>query len=104
MGRHVAAFGSRAAWTPEEIEATVRGDAETGCWSEEESSVIRLADQLHHTSGVGDDAWQAASSHFAADQLIELVTLAGLYHAVSFMVNAFGVQHEESAPSFPRVA
>jgi hypothetical protein len=30
--------------------------------------------------------------------------LAGLYHAVSFMVNAFGVQHEASTPRFPDVA
>ena len=103
-GVHVAAFGARAAWTPEQIEATVRGGAEAVCWSAEERSVIRLADQLHQTNSVGDDAWSEACSHFAADQLIELVTLAGLYHAVSFMVNAFGVQHEESAPSFPRDA
>jgi alkylhydroperoxidase family enzyme len=70
----------------------------------EERSVFRLADQLHATSGVGDQVWQEASSNFAPEQLIELVMLAGLYHAVSFMVNAFGVQHEESAPKFPRAA
>jgi alkylhydroperoxidase family enzyme len=45
-----------------------------------------------------------ASSSFAPEQLVELVMLAGLYHAVSFVVNAFGVQHEDSAPGFPHVA
>jgi hypothetical protein len=35
------------------------------------------------------------------EQLVELVMLAGLYHAVSFMVNATGVQHEAFAPRFP---
>jgi alkylhydroperoxidase family enzyme len=66
--------------------------------------VIRLADQLHATSGVSEELWQETSSAFSAEQLIELVMLAGLYHAVSFMVNAFGVQHEESTPGFPHVA
>lgn len=35
------------------------------------------------------------------DQLVELVMLAGLYHAVSFMINATGVSHEPFAPGFP---
>ena len=103
-GVHLAAFGGKAAWTAEQIQSSVRGGAEDACWSAEERSVIRLADQLHATNGVGDELWQEASSSFAPEQLIELVLLAGLYHAVSFMVNAFGVQHEESAPRFPPVA
>lgn len=101
-GVHVATFGSKAAWTEEQMRSTVRGHPEDACWSAEERCVLRLADQLHGTSGVGEELWQEASSGFAPEQLIELVMLAGLYHAVSFMVNAFGVQHEESAPRFPR--
>ena len=103
-GVHVATFGSKAAWTPEQVHSTVRGGPEDACWSSEERSVIHLADQLHATSGVSADVWQEASASFAPEQLIELVLLAGLYHAVSFMVNAFGVQHEEFAPRFPHVA
>jgi len=34
-------------------------------------------------------------------QLVELIMLAGLYHAVSFATNAIGVQHEAFAPRFP---
>ena len=102
-GVHIAAFGEKSAWTPEQIAATVRGGAAAPCWTDEERTVIRLADQLHHTSGVGDDVWQEAASHFAPDQLVELVTLAGLYHAVSFIVNALGVQNEASAPTFPTI-
>jgi|SRR5580765_300767 len=103
-GVHVATFGSKAGWTEEQIRSTVHGQPEDICWSGEERSVLCLADQLHATSGVKEDVWQAASSRFAPEQLVELVMLAGLYHAVSFLVNAFGVQHEESAPRFPAVA
>jgi len=36
--------------------------------------------------------------------MVELIMLAGLYHAVSYMVNAADVQHEAFAPRFPSVA
>jgi alkylhydroperoxidase family enzyme len=103
-GVHVASFGAKAEWTPEQVRATVQGGAQDACWSQQERSVLRLADELHATSGVSDAAWQDAASHFAPDQLIELVMLAGLYHAVSFMVNACGVANEEGAPRFPGAA
>ena len=100
-GVHIATFGAKAGWTPEQTRATVHGDADAACWSPEDRLVIRLADQLHATSRVDDTLWAAAAAHFAADQLIELVMLAGLYHAVSFMVNACGVEQERFAPAFP---
>ena len=103
-GVHVDAFGAKAAWTSEELRSTVRGGPADACWRGEEACVIRLADELHATSGVAEEAWKEASAAFAPEQLIELVLLAGLYHAVSFMVNAFGVQHEASAPRFPDAA
>lgn len=63
-----------------------------------------LADQLHTTSRVSTEAWLQASALFSAEQLIELVMLAGSYRTVSYFVNAFGVEHEPWAPRFPRVA
>lgn len=103
-GVHVAAFGAKAAWTPEQIHSTARGGPQDSCWTGEERLVIQLADGLHATSEVGEELWQEASRAFSPEQLIELVMLAGLYHAVSFMVNAFGVQHEASTPKFPHIA
>ena len=103
-GVHVAAFGDKASWTSEQVHSTVHGGPADACWSDQESTVIRLADELHATSAVTEEVWREASAAFAPEQLIELVMLAGLYHSVSFMVNAFGVLHEESAPRFPDVA
>ena len=53
---------------------------------------------------VDDALWEELSAHFAPDQLVELIMLAGLYHAVSYVVNATGVQHEAFAPRFPTIA
>lgn len=100
-GVHVATFGAKSAWTEEQLRSTVRGRAEDLCWSEEERSVLLLANELHATSDVSDASWRRVAATFSAEQLIELVMLAGSYHTVSFMVNAFGVQHEEQAPRFP---
>jgi len=82
----------------------VYGSADDPCWSLEDRLVIRLADQLHDTNRADDTLWKEMSAHFVPDQLVELIMLAGLYHAVSYMVNATGVQHEAFAPRFPSVA
>lgn len=100
-GVHVALFGAKAQWSPEHIRASARGSAEDAGWSADERLILRLADQLHASSTVDDALWAELARYFADDQLIELIMLAGLYHAVSFMVNATGVRSEEFAPAFP---
>jgi 4-carboxymuconolactone decarboxylase len=83
------------------IPSTVLGSAEDDCWEATDRHVIRLADQLHDTSHATEAFWKEISAHFAEDQRVELVALAGLYHGVSYMVNALGVQHKQFAPRFP---
>jgi alkylhydroperoxidase family enzyme len=100
-GVHVAAYGSKAQWTEEQIYSSVHGGEEDACWNNEDQIVIRLSDQLHSTARVDDALWSDLSAFFTDEQLVELIMLAGLYHAVSFMINATGVQHEEFAPRFP---
>ncbi len=100
-GVHVAAFGSKAQWTKEQLHSSVCGGTEDACWDTEDQLIIRLSDQLHKTARVDDALWAELSAHFTEEQLVELIMLAGLYHAVSFMVNAIGVQHEAFAPRFP---
>ena len=101
-GVHIAVFGTKAQWTAAQMHSTVHGGAADECWSAEDGLVIRLADQLHDTNRVDDALWAALSEQFAADQLVELIVLAGLYHAVSFVINALGIQHEAFAPRFPQ--
>ena len=100
-GVHVAAFGSKAQWTKEQLHSSIYGGVEDACWDTEDQLIIRLSDQLHKTARVDDALWAELSAHFTEEQLVELIMLAGLYHAVSFMVNAIGVQHEAFAPRFP---
>jgi alkylhydroperoxidase family enzyme len=103
-GVHVAVFGAKAQWTAEQVHSSVRGGAGDTCWNPEERLVIGLADQLHDTSRVDDALWQQLAAHFADEQLVELIMLAGFYHALSYLINAAGVQHETFAPRFPDAA
>jgi alkylhydroperoxidase family enzyme len=100
-GVHMAIFGPKAQWTDAEIYSTVYGSASDPCWSRAEALVIRLADQLDETCRVDDALWDELCDSFSADQLIELVMLAGKYRAVAYLVHALGVQHETFAPRFP---
>jgi len=100
-GVHVAAYGAKAQWTSEQLRSTVHGGDGDACWNEEEQLVIRLTDQLHETGSVDDVLWSELALRFKHDQLIELVMLAGLYHAASFVLNATRVELENGAPRFP---
>lgn len=100
-GVHVAMFAAKATLDEEQLRSTVRGNADDACWKDEDRTVLRLADQLHDTSRVDDALWREAAARFTPAQLVELVMLAGLYHAVSFAANAFGVEQEAFAPGFP---
>jgi alkylhydroperoxidase family enzyme len=100
-GVHVAGFGAKAQWTEAQLASTVHGAAADACWSKDEQAVIRLADTLHRTSHVDDAAWAELKTHFADDQLIELLMLAGLYHAVSYVLNGARVALEPGAPRLP---
>jgi alkylhydroperoxidase family enzyme len=101
-GVHVAAYGAKSGWTAAELQAGVHGDAGAACWKPGEALIVRLADALHDAGDVDDALWADLKKVFADDQLIELVMLAGLYHAVSFTLNAFRVPLEPLAPRFPQ--
>ncbi len=100
-GVHVALFGDKAQWSEEQKRSTARGAAGDPCWSDEDRLVMRLADELHDTSGVSDALWRDLAGRFTAEQIIELLMLAGLYHGVSYLINGARVQREDFAPAFP---
>ncbi|MDN3015712.1 hypothetical protein PH210_05750 [Paenibacillus sp. BSR1-1] len=100
-GVHVSAYGDKAQWTKEQLHSSVYGGAEDECWDTEDKLIIRLSDQLHKTATVDDTLWAELSADFTEEQLVELIMLAGLYHGVSFILNALSIQHEEFAPNFP---
>jgi alkylhydroperoxidase family enzyme len=99
-GVHVAAYGGKAAWTASEIRATVRGHVDD--WSAPaERAVVALADALHEGGDIDDALWSTLRCHYEEAQLIELIMLAGLYRAVSYLAKGLRIEHEAGTPHFP---
>jgi alkylhydroperoxidase family enzyme len=103
-GVHAAIYGSKAGFTPAQLQASVHGPADDAEWGPQERLVLRLADALHERHDVDESLWVELRAAFAEDQLIELTMLAGLYHAVSYLVNVTRVPREAFAPGFPAAA
>lgn len=89
-GVHAALFGAAAGLDGDAL----RADPATGDWTRDEALVLALCDQLHATSTVDDALWAELAASFSPPQLVELVVVAGLYHAVSFACNAFAIAPE----------
>lgn len=100
-GVHVAAFGAKAGFAPAHIAATVHGNADDSAWTEQERLIVRLVDALHEHSDIDDALWVTLAKAFTEEQRIELIMLAGLYHAVSFVARGTRVPLEPFAPRFP---
>ncbi len=100
-GVHVAFFGARVGFDEAEIAGLCTEDPDATPFSSREKLLLRLCDELHLTATVGESLWKELADEFRADQLVELVVLAGLYHAISFATNAFALPLEPFAARFP---
>lgn len=102
---HAAFFAKQAGFTAAELAATAEADLPDRDrvidWAEDEQLLLELVASLHESSDVGDGLWHRLAKRFTSEQLIELVFLVGLYHAVSFTTNALRLPLEPGAPRFP---
>jgi alkylhydroperoxidase family enzyme len=100
-GVHVSYFGPKAGFDAEQLYATRWLTADAPCWQPDEALLVRLCDELHGSAQVSERLWQALRAAFREDQLLELLTLAGFYHAIAFVLNGCGVALEPWAARFP---
>ena len=101
-GVHVTTFAEQMGLTAEQVTATVRGGADDAAWSARDRLLIRLVDELHDTAAVTDDLWRAVAAEWTQEQILELLILAGWYHAVSYAVNGARLEPESWAARFPQ--
>lgn len=100
-GVHVVGFAQKAGFSDEQVAATCQKALDATLWSSEQLALLQLVDELHEGAQLSDDTWALLRGFFSEEQLIELIMLAGLYHAVSFIVNGLKVENEVFAPRFP---
>lgn len=93
-GVHARFFGPAAELDDASLDATwTHGSSWTG-FAAQDRLVLRLAESLAATRTLDAGLYAELGAFFAPEALVELVVLAGLYHAVSFVVNAFEVPAE----------
>ena|SRR5450432_1850183 len=100
-GVHVAFFGARVALTTDETRDLCAEDPETTVFGARERLLLRMCDELHATSTIGDVLWTELALEWSSEQLLELLALAGYYHAIAFMTNALRLPLEPFAARFP---
>jgi alkylhydroperoxidase family enzyme len=104
-GVHVAFFAERVGLDAAQITSLTHGAPDDPCWAEPaEVALLRAVDELHDTSRLRDGTWDALSAHFVPEQILDLLLLAGWYHAISYAANGAQVDLEPGAPRFADVA
>ncbi len=100
-GIHIAAFAGRVGLTAEHITSLARGSHTDACWTDPaDQAVLRATDELHATADLADDTWEALVAEVGEAGTLDLLLLAGWYHAISFAVRALRLPLEPG--TFPR--
>ena len=100
-GVHVAYFAERVGLTPEQITSLTYGGPDDACWIEpHERALIAAVDDLHDRAVLDDTQFAAMHQWYDDAAILDLVLLAGWYHAISFVARTAGVALEPDAPRF----
>jgi alkylhydroperoxidase family enzyme len=100
-GVHARIFAKTAGLDADQLTATAAGGADASCWSESDGLLIRMVDELHDSGRISDSLWASMAARWSSEELMNLVVLAGWYHAISFIANAARVPLEEFGLRFP---
>lgn len=99
-GVHVNAFGRPLGLGDDVLRATVDGDADDPAFDERQATLVAFCDELHDSSTLSDATWARLREHFDEMQILELIYTAGMYHSVSFLVNALQLENEPFGARF----
>ena len=86
-GVHARIFAKAAGFDTARLDATVSGNLDASCWTDSDRLLIRMVDELHDSGRVSDELWSLMAARWTPDQLLNLMVLAGWYHAISFVAN-----------------
>lgn len=101
-GVHVAAFAKAARLTADEISATVHGGSAAEVWSPAEGALLAAVEALHARATLDDAEFAALRTHYAEDQVLEMMLLCGFYRTVAYLCRGLDLPLEPGAPRFPQ--
>jgi alkylhydroperoxidase family enzyme len=95
---HIAFFAGRVGLTRPEIVSLTSGSPADACWTAPERALLQAVDELHDQHDISDATWAALDLSDA--QRLDLLMLAGWYHAIAYVARAARVPLEPDAPRF----
>lgn len=107
-GVHIAVFADKVGLTAPQIRSLADGGSDDPCWTDPADRAVLVAvDRLHDTHDLDDPSWSALVEAVGEDGALDLLLLAGWYHAISYAVRALRLPLEPGTPSLrppPRAA
>lgn len=89
--------GKRAGLNDAEIERIGIGSG----LSAKEDLLLRTVGELYANDCISAHTWQALSSHYTREQLMDIVFTVGQYNMVSMALNSFGVEVDSYLAGYP---
>jgi alkylhydroperoxidase family enzyme len=95
---HIAFFAGRVGLTRPQIASLTAGSPHDACWTAAERALLQAVDELHDGHDICDATW--ATLDLTDEQRLDLLMLAGWYHAIAYVARAVRVPLEPDAPRF----
>ena len=94
-GVHIAVFADKAGLTDDQVRSLASGDHRDDCWADPaDRAVLAAVDGLHDDHDLDDSTWQALVAAVGEDGALDVILVAGWYHAISYAVRALGLPLE----------
>ena len=100
-GVHAALFASRAGLSEAQLADTAAVMTDPELWSESELALLRSVDALIDRKRLDEAEFARLSSHFATDQLLEIIQLTAFYAGVAMICGAIELEPEPGTPKLP---
>jgi len=91
-GEHVGG-GLRAGLTEDEI-SSLAGEEISAGWDARERTVVEVVDELCETGAVGEGLLAALDEHFTAQEVLEVLFLAGNAAMIGAVINTLGITQD----------
>lgn len=92
---HVAAYADTVGLGRQQLASLAHGTALDECWDPADRAVIAAVDELHESHDLGDATWETLVEQVGEDGALDLLLLAGWYHAISYAVRALRLPLED---------
>ncbi|MFJ5921191.1 carboxymuconolactone decarboxylase family protein [Kitasatospora sp. NPDC092948] len=94
---HHARFADELGLTGEDRARIAEGPDADG-HTDRTRTLLRAVDELHRDAALGDDTWRALGDSWTEPQILELLTLVGLYTLVAYVLNSCRVPLDSWLP------